>query len=41
MITATNRDTTLMPNIHGLSSLICLLFAPMVEMRYTAYIYLV
>ena len=41
IITALNRDTTLMPNIHGLSSLICLLFAPTVEMRYIAYIYLV
>ena len=30
-----NRDTTLLPNIHGLSCLICMLFAPTAEMRYT------
>ena len=40
MITTANRDTTLMPNIHGLSSLICLLFVPTVEMRYSTQIYL-
>ncbi|XP_043553464.1 ATP-dependent RNA helicase TDRD9 [Chiloscyllium plagiosum] len=27
------RETTLMPNIHGLPTLICLLFAPVVELR--------
>lgn len=27
------RHTTLMPNIHGLASIICLLFAPCVELR--------
>ena len=27
------RDTTLLPNIHGLPHLVCLLFAPFVEMR--------
>ncbi|GCC30391.1 hypothetical protein chiPu_0008842 [Chiloscyllium punctatum] len=27
------RETTLMPNIHGLPALICLLFAPVVELR--------
>ena len=28
------RDTTLMPNIHGLMPLVALLFAPFAEMRY-------
>ena len=27
------RDTTLLPNIHGLAYLVCLVFAPTVEMR--------
>ena len=27
------RDVTLMPNIHGLIHILCILFAPMVEMR--------
>ena len=35
-----HRDTTLMPNIHGLASLVCLLFAPTVEMRYRVNYYL-
>lgn len=29
----TLRNTTIMPNIHGLSSLVCLIFAPRVELR--------
>ena len=28
------RNTTLLPNIHGLAHLICLIFAPCVELRY-------
>ena len=28
------RHTTLMPNIHGLPSLIALMFAPKIELRY-------
>lgn len=27
------RDVTLMPNIHGLIHIVCILFAPVVEMR--------
>ena len=27
------KETTLMPNIHGLPHLVCLLFAPTIEMR--------
>ncbi|XP_069772647.1 ATP-dependent RNA helicase TDRD9 isoform X2 [Narcine bancroftii] len=27
------RDTTLMPNIHGLPALICMIFAPVIELR--------
>ena len=31
--TILTRDTTLLPNIHGIPHLVCLLFAPFVEMR--------
>jgi hypothetical protein len=30
------RHTTLMPNLHGLASLVCLIFAPCIELRYRA-----
>ena len=33
LVTFCCRDTTLLPNIHGLPALTCLLFAPIVEMR--------
>jgi hypothetical protein len=32
------RHTTLMPNLHGLASLICLIFAPCVELRYRTFL---
>ena len=31
------RYTTLLPNLHGLPYLVCLLFAPAVEMRWVGF----
>ncbi len=28
------RNTTLLPNIHGLAHIVCLIFAPTIELRY-------
>lgn len=32
------RHTTLMPNLHGLASLVCLIFAPCIELRYRTFL---
>ena len=32
------RDTTIMPQIPGLHSILCLLFAPLVEMRFVVFL---
>jgi len=32
------RHTTLMPNLYGLASLICLIFAPCIELRYRTFL---
>ena len=32
------RHTTLMPNLHGLASIICLIFAPCIELRYRTFL---
>lgn len=32
------HHTTLMPNLHGLASLVCLIFAPCIELRYRTFL---
>lgn len=32
------RHTTLMPNLYGLASLVCLIFAPCIELRYRTFL---
>jgi len=32
------HQTTLMPNLHGLASIICLIFAPCIELRYRTFL---
>lgn len=34
----TLHHTTLMPNLHGLASLVCLIFAPTIELRYRTFL---
>jgi hypothetical protein len=34
----TLHHTTLMPNLHGLSSLVCLIFSPIIELRYRTFL---
>jgi len=34
----TLHHTTLMPNLHGLFSLVCLIFAPSIELRYEIFL---